>query len=445
MRALALDIGSSTIKGAVLDLDRGRLGATASAPFPPPLVGLPPGWVEVELGLLSQACEQVLARLLSAAPEAKRLYCSGQMGGLVLVSERGEPLSRFLSWRDQRTLVPDASGATCLDRLRERWPPETLSLLGNELQPGSTSSLLFWLDQHSQLPAGAVPATVADAVLAGWCEAAPPMHATQAIGLLDLTQRDWAQRDWARRDWARQALEALGLGRLRLPRLIADWQPTGSARVAGHRLQCYGSYGDQPCALWGARLAPGELSINISTGSQVSARCSVFRPGPYQSRCYFEGYLLNTLTHLPAGRSLNVLVDLLCELAAAEGVVLERAWQHLVARAEAADPGELEVDLAFFAGPLGNQGHIAGITTENLDAGRLFAAAFRTMADNYARCADRLGERSAWSQVVLSGGLAQSVSLLRRLIGARFAAPLRLAPAEETLLGLLAIAERQEG
>jgi hypothetical protein len=169
-------------------------------------------------------------------------------------------------------------------------------------------------------------------------------------------------------------------------------------------------------------------------------RTAQFQPGRYQTRKFFGGDWLNTVTHLPAGRSLNVLVDLLTELARDEGITLPNPWQQIISKASAAGSDELQVDLAFFAGPLGSTGSVGGITTENLTVGHLFYAAFRAMADNYSRCADWLDANRDWKSVVLSGGLTQSAPVLRSLIQERFAAPLRESSGEETLLGLLELA-----
>lgn len=189
----------------------------------------------------------------------------------------------------------------------------------------------------------------------------------------------------------------------------------------------------------------GELSLNISTGSQVSQRTAAWRPGAFQSRRYFFGDWLNTVTHLPAGRSLNVLIDLLTELAAAEGIVLRDPWGSLMRKVADAADSDLDVDLSFFAGPLGDRGRIDGITTANLTAGGLFHAAFRSMADNYARCAEWLDPDGSATSVVLSGGLTKSAPVLRRMIAERFDRPLREADAEETLLGLLRLARMANG
>ncbi|HWB11413.1 MAG TPA: FGGY family carbohydrate kinase [Pirellulales bacterium] len=430
MKCLGIDIGSTSIKGAVLDLPRRSVGNLMTCEFPAPLTGLPAGWIEIDPRAVCEAVRRMLSALIEAAPEADRLYCTGQMGGLILVDDEGQSLGNFISWRDQRTLAPASSGEPLLDELRGRWEQAGVFVgLGRELPPGATTALLAWLRQHERLPSLAMPTTIADFVLGRLIGKPIPMHVTQAVGMLDLPITDWHH----------EALELAGLNELRLPSLARREEPVGDLSLAGRRLQVFGSYGDQQCALRGVGLQRDELSLNISTGSQVSRRSAEFLPGPYLTRKYFFGDYLNTVTHLPAGRSLNTLVDLLTELARAEGIALRDPWKTIHRATMAVETTDLSVDLAFFRGPLGSHGRIDGITTENLSVGHLFHAAFRAMADNYARVAGGFG-RADWKAVVLSGGLTQSAPRLRQVLDQRFPVPTRESAGEETLLGLLDIA-----
>ncbi len=433
MQCIALDIGSSSIKGAVLDLEQHEVRCILQKPFPQPIAGLPAGFFEVDPYEVVNVAQDVAAQLLRQSPEAHTLFCSGQMGGMVLVDQSGAALTNYLSWRDQRTLQPLGNSPTHLHAIRERWVDNELSDLGNELQAGSVSSLLFWLAQHKQLSLnGATPSTIADFVLGRLCGCMPKMDPTQAIGLLDLHSGLWHRR----------AFEKLGLATITWP-VLADYrEPIGTWAGAGKQLACHASFGDQPCALKGIGLTRNELSINASTGSQVSQLTEQFEPGPYQSRRFFHGDFLNTITHLPAGRSLNVLFDLLTELARAEGVTLNSPWDYISRSASRTEAQGLSATLSFFAGPMGQSGCIEGITTENLTVGNLFYAAFCNMANNYRICMDRLCPDRKGLRLVLSGGLTRSIPVLRQLIEERFAMPIRdTAITEETLLGLLEIAK----
>jgi sugar (pentulose or hexulose) kinase len=431
MKCLGLDIGSSTIKGAVLDLAAGQVESLVRQSFPDPISGLPPGRFEIVPAEVVARAERVLLELLDCAPDAQAVFCSAQMSGLILVDARGHALTNYLSWRDQRALDAHPEGGNYLDAMRPRWTSNELAELGNELKPGTASSLLFWLSENRQLPRAAVPATIGDFALSRLCNVVPSMEPTQAIGLLNL----------ATGTWHTAAFERLGIEGLVWPAIADHRRPIGHWRVRGREVPVYPSLGDQQCALRGVDLEADDLSINISTGSQISRLTDCPTPGNYQTRPYFDGRFLNTITHLPAGRSLNALVDLLTELARAQDVTLSNPWEYIARQAAASDGHGLQCDLSFFAGPLGENGSLSGITTENLTVGNLFHAAFRQMADNYARCADWLCPERSWRRLALSGGLTQSVPVLRRLIEQRFAVPVRESTAsEETLLGLVSIA-----
>jgi hypothetical protein len=150
---------------------------------------------------------------------------------------------------------------------------------------------------------------------------------------------------------------------------------------------------------------------------------------------------LNTITHIPAGRALNVLIALLTELPAAQQASLIEPWEYIHAEAARATDTDLAVDLAFFPSPLGERGAITNIREDNLTVGQLFRAAFRNMADTYQACAQRLSPTRSWQSMVYSGGLVQKLDLLRLMIEERLPGPSRLcATTEDTLAGLLALA-----
>ncbi len=434
MQCLGLDVGSSSIKGGILDLETSEVRGVVKEAFPDPIAGLPAGHFEIDPDAVVASVRRVIERLLRDSPNATGVFVSGQMGGVILVDESGCPLSNYLSWRDQRTLQPHASGSSYSDVVRSRWTDEEFAELGRELQPGSATSLLFWLAEQQKLPPSAGIASVADFAIGRLCDSVPQMHPTQAIGLLHLHERIWH----------RSALTKLGLEHVRWPAIADEGHPVGVLQPPFPAIPCYAAFGDQQCALYGASVAEDELSINVSTGSQVSRRTAEPLLGEYQTRAYFDESYLNTITHLPAGRSLNVLFDLLTELPRKAGKTLDNPWSLIGKAVETADGGGLSCDLSFFKGPFGERGGIQGITTENLTIGNLFHAALQSMVDNYARCVDRIWPDREWSRIVLTGGLTHGLPKLRDMIAERFGTPQRESSAtEETLLGLLNVAKAQ--
>jgi len=434
MSFVGIDIGTSFIKGAVLDADALSMSHIRRVPFPEPLPGLPPLYREFDPHAVLSAVQQLLGGLLPHAAGCEGIVMCSQMHGLVFTTERGEPCSNLTTWQDQRVLQPHPSGeGTYFDVMRRRLNPEEVRQLGNELRPGLPLGLLFWLAERGQLPRGGmIPASLPDFVLANLCSSTPSTEVTNAAahGALNLETLDWHH----------EVLSLLGVTGLRWAAIrrhgeVVGWLPAGSGAIP-----CYTPVGDYQCAITGALLQYSELSLNISTGSQVSLLVPRAEFGNYQTRPFFDGRYLATITHIPAGRALNALVKLLSELAEGQGLPLADPWPYITRRAAEAGETEMRVNLAFFDSSCGDRGEIAQIREAELTVGHLFRAAFQNMADNYYTCALQLSPEQAWDNLVLSGGLAQ-VGLLCQLIADRFQKGYRLCPtSEDTLLGLLALA-----
>jgi sugar (pentulose or hexulose) kinase len=276
-----------------------------------------------------------------------------------------------------------------------------------------------------------VAATLPDFVLARLCGTAPATHPSNAVGAINILTRAWHLPLFHR----------LGFGQVRWPALREINEAVGEVRVAGRRLLCYPPVGDHPCALAGVWLDLEELSLNISTGSQVSLRSIGPEPGDYQTIPFFDGQFLHRISNLPAGRALDALVRLLGELAEAQGVELGDPWPYIAKAAAARSGSGLRANLAFFPTPLGESGSFSNIREENLTVGDLFRAAFVHMAENYYASALRLCPEQAWRRLVFSGGLAQRLDLLRGLVAGKFQREYRLGPtAEDALNGLLLLA-----
>jgi sugar (pentulose or hexulose) kinase len=434
MSFLAIDLGTSFIKGAVLNLESRELLHVRRRPFPPQLENAPPLACEFEPEQILTAVHGVLDELVSFAPDCEGIVVCSQMHGMVLLNDRGEPKSNCVTWRDQRVLTPHPSGAgSYYDVLTKRVHPQQLSQLGNELDPGRPISYLFWFAQRGELRPGLIPVSLPDFVLSALCGAPPGVELTNAgaYGALNLETLDWHEG----------VIEELGLSGLHWPRLRKTGEVVGQLGFQGKRVPCYTPVGDYQCALVGALFGADEVSLNIATGSQISQISSELALGEFQTRPFFEGKFLNTFTSPPGGRALNVIIDLLSSLAKAEGLDLKDPWGTIAGAVKSVSETDLEVDLNFFPTPLGDCGRIANIRGNNLTLGHLFRAAFKNMADIFYDCAVRLNPQKSWQRLLFSGGLASKLGVLRNVIQRRFGASCRTTPFEEdTLFGLLILA-----
>lgn len=438
MTAIGIDVGSTSIKGALLAPGGMILGPIERIDFPKSVSGLPYGYFEINPSDVFVGIDLLLTRLLNNSPNAKSLYISGQMGGAMLCNEGGEPQTRYISWRDQRSLVKDEYGSCLFELLRDKLGIDTLFQIGQELKPGSTTILLHVLAQSVGVTRRLYPATIADGVAAYLCRQSPRMHPTMAIGMLDLTRSSPT--------WHGGMIDLLRLGDLEWPSLAQINKPYGETVVNGVALEVFPAVGDQQSALIGAGLLENELSLNISTGAQVSQIVDQVSVGSHQTRCFFKGKLLETITHIPAGRSLHSIVEVLTELSRSQGLPLGDSWKTMIRLMNESEKstlsGNLEVGLSFFPSPVGSEGFIRGITLENFSVGKLMLAAIKNLADNLTKCSSILNPNNPWSNVRISGGLSHSLPQLVKYLASYFGAN-RLSESvvdEETLVGLAMLA-----
>ncbi len=431
-RVLGLDLGTTFFKGAVLDLGTGAIEHVRRVPTPGPISGLPRHH-ELDPAAVLDAVRRLIGELLQQATDAAVLWLSSQMHCVVLTDERGRAESNVITWKDQRGLDP-ASDGTIFDEIRQMVSDDELRAVGREVRIGLPVTNLFWLARHNRLMPGRYATSLPDFVLANLCDVEPTTEATNAAahGLFDL----------AAGNWHFDLIERLGLSGLKWPRVRPMGEVVGTFEIAGRRLTCHAPIGDQQAALAGAEFGDRELSLNLSTGSQVSLLANEPSVGDYQVRPYFNGRWLRTIVQVPAGRSLAVLVDLLSEFARSQGQLKADPWDFVARASERVHETDLAVVPTFFGTAFGATGSIANIREDNLTAGHLFLATFQWMADTYAECARRLSPEREWDRIVFSGSLAQRFPRLRELIVDRLGGvPHRMCPTEEDALrGLLLLA-----
>ena len=434
MRYLGIDIGSSYIKGAVLDVDGLCLSHIRRVDAPPLVSGLDPTFREVEPEAIAQCVRRVLEHLHDDAPDAAGVLMCSQLHGMVFCDDIGRAQSRYITWQDQRALMPlPDSGTSSFDEIESLVSREERRQLGNERVPGLPLNHLFWFARNRALPDMRVmPAALPYFVAAQLCGTTPVSDITHAYGHGALNIHTL--------DWHHAVIGKLGLGEVRWPRLVPQGAVIGEWSHAGRSLPVFAPVGDYHCSQAGALLESGELSVNISTGSAVIQIAGGAETGGFQTRPWFDGCYLKTITHIPAGRALNALVRLLAELATAQGVTLRDPWDYIHAESARADGGGLQVNPAFYTSNMGHRGAVLNLREENMTIGHLFHAMFSGMADNYATCADRIAPRRDWSRLVFSGGVALKNQVLRQLVCERLGRDHRLAPSEEdTLFGLLVL------
>lgn len=146
MKSLGIDVGSSSVKVSLVDLDNGKCCASAYYPkSEAPMTALRKGWAEQDPAswweYLKAAVAEVLAGSVTDPTDIKSIGISYQMHGLVCIDKNHEVLRPSIIWCDSRA-VP--YGQKAFDNIGQ---DRCLSHLLNS--PGNfTASKLAWVKEN---------------------------------------------------------------------------------------------------------------------------------------------------------------------------------------------------------------------------------------------------------------------------------------------------------
>ena len=143
---LGFDVGSSSVKASLVDVESGRCAASAFYPEKEaPIMAAKPGWAEQDpeswWRYASMALRKVMADSGAAPEDVKAIGISYQMHGLVCVGSDLKPLRPAIIWCDSRA-VPYGERA-----FRELGADKCLGHLLNS--PGNfTAAKLAWVKEN---------------------------------------------------------------------------------------------------------------------------------------------------------------------------------------------------------------------------------------------------------------------------------------------------------
>ena len=189
-----LDVGTSSVKGLLVDSQDGRVVARAEAAYT--LSTPQPGWAEQDPEDWWDGTQAVLA-VLGSAGEIAGIGLTGQMHGLVALGADERVLRPAILWNDGR------SGAQCAEIEQIVGPEALIAQTGNRALAGFTAPKLRWLaqrepDVYARIAHVLLPKDYVRLRLCG-------EHATDVADASGTLLFDVARRRWS--DAVMQALE----------------------------------------------------------------------------------------------------------------------------------------------------------------------------------------------------------------------------------------------
>ena len=332
MKAIGIDIGTTTVCGVVLDTENRRVVEARTLPNSGFLPSQP--WEKIQdAQALVKTAAGLAEELVQKYPDVSRIGLTGQMHGIVYLDDEGRAVSPLYTWEDSSgdQILPDGQSMTA--RLKEQYHAPAATGYG-------CITYLYHV-RMGKVPEAAVTfCTVMDYLgmsLTG--RKRPLVHVSNAAGLgLFLPETLSFMTD---------VLEKEGGDASFLPEVTKEVASLGMFRG----IPVTTALGDHQAAFLGSVGFDEDVwSVNVGTSGQISVLSKRYYSIPgIDVRPYLNGYYLLTGAALCGGRSYAILEQFFRRYVIAAGYPDQPQYGVLAALAADADEdaGGLMVETTF--------------------------------------------------------------------------------------------------
>jgi sugar (pentulose or hexulose) kinase len=431
MYTLGIDLGSSYIKAAVFHLESRKIVFAKTLAAFPRQDNKNPVVFEIDAAAIFRTIKELID-FSAEAYNLSRIILSTQMHGFVYRTANRPDI--YVSWQDARSILPLFSGGrSAIEVLGEQLPDEDMAHTGLQLKPSlGLCNLYAMLYGEKSVPEGGELFTLGSYLI--WRLTGNNIcHLTNAapLGITDVPNRCFHST----------ILEKSGLAHLQLPQITpSDFTICGYYEHQGKAIAVLPDYGDQQVSILGSMAGSDDVVLNLATAGQLCHLTSGFRAGPYEVRPYFENAFLYTISNMPGGRNLDVLIDFFRDSMAVIGereMTAGEIWKRInEAFHEVAT--DLQVNALFYPTQLHfDGGGISGIKPLNLTLFGLLSATYENMAAIYADHIPVLMGDTRPRGLMFSGGVSWKNDALVQIVARKIGLPFRKsAVANEVFNGL---------
>lgn len=437
MKYITIDIGSSFIKSALLDIETRCILEQKKVPSPKKSENRDKNCFEIPASQIVDIVKTLTDRYTKQYTQIKGIILSTQMHGFIYVTP--DMPDMYISWQDMRCLnTMESKGQSYMAYLQKTFSKDEMVSSGVYIKPSlGLCNLYALLNSDKNIRRDGELFTLGSYIIAK-LTGNNICHITNAapLGLTNVVTGDWNM----------ELIDKAGFENMIFPRIAkSDFEVCGTYISNDQRLKIYPDFGDQQTAILGCMVGNRDVVINIATASQVSVTTDHFLPGDYETRPYFEGRYINTISNMPAGRNLDVLIRFIqtvIEQITGTKIEATEVWKA-VKNLTGFAGSSLKVNTEFYPNPRNmHGGGIYEITPGNLDLDNLFSAAFENMGQIYWENIKMLcdgGEKI--ERLVCAGGVSWKLPQLLKTIGKVTGHKCVLSPVpDEALLGLFRIA-----
>lgn len=488
MKAIGLDIGTTTVCGVLVDAKTGELLDAKTLTNDSVIESVHTYERTQDADKIFVKCKNILEEYLSEQEDIVSIGVTGQMHGIVYVDENGVAVSPLYTWQDGRgdlccpdiqndiqkkLTVADSETVENIDNGNKvadnaevaelgngaiTYAAELSKITGYHMASGFGLTTNYYNTKHGLVPEEAKSfCTIPDYVamsLAG--EKRPKMHQTMAasLGLYNMEAGDFD----------RTSVEKAGMNPELLPEVATTSTICGAYTAdmekypayAGKTIPVAVAFGDNQASFLGSVNQDCKVLLNVGTGGQVSVYSEeLIKADGIECRPYLKGSYLMAGSSLCGGYSYNLVKRFFEEIYALAGVGCPKDIYSIMNRiaGEAAEKEKtLTVDTRF-NGSRENPaltGSITGLTVDTFHPGDLAYGVLRGLCEELYQFYNVLPEKlKDGSHFVGSGNGIRKNPLLQKIASDRFRMKLRIPKyAEEAAYGavlfsLLASGERE--
>lgn len=413
MRTIGIDIGTTTICGVLYNPETGTTAQTITLPNNSACGGLP--FERLQNPKEICATVQSLYASLKAGGDIGAVGVTGQMHGILYLSESGQPLSPLYTWQDQRGSCASQSGPSYAALLQQATGLAAATGFGmvthfyncaNRLVPENAAWLCTIPDYIAMVLAGAAVPQIS------------PSMAASLGGFCPQTNR-----------FKTDEMAQLGIDCSLLP-------PLAGAAPMGSKPLVFPAEGDHQASFLASVSQPeSEISLNIGTGSQISLYSPVWHASTADIRPFFHHGYLYTGASLNGGSVYKALHDFFAAVLRECGVpACPDIYQRMNQMAESAASPRLLADVSLFGTRGGHTaGSITNITASDFTPEQLVKAFVNGMAAELHQYYQAMPAhiKQGKKALVLSGNAVRQNKALCQSLSASFGMPASLAPCNE--------------
>lgn len=440
MNFIAIDLGSSSIKAALFDLDSYKLLEEIKIKTPDKLEHEDPNKFEISADEVFLIVKNIIDKLTNKYLNINGVLFSSQMQGFVY--DYGQENPSYITWQDQRsieTIQPSSrlykkeNKDTYLSYLKKLVSNDEMVNNGVYFKPSlGLCNLFTLLDQDYTIPRNGTLYTLASYIGHKLCKtnkAHPQLITSQ--GFYDLKNKCINNN----------ILQKLGFDTITFPEITKqDDEIIGTYQSNNQIIKIYPDFGDMQISILGSHLTKDSALINIATACQVICSTDTISKGNYEIRPYFEGTLFKTVSNLPSGRNLKVLINFIEDILKkfTNKSYDEKDIWKIIHQEYANESKGLTVSPFFYAVP----GHVQGgnidhITADNLNLSTLFVSCIQAMAQTYVTQIKEITDFNSIHKIICAGGVSWKVPEILQEVSTITNKRCELSPIEdEALLGM---------